>query len=185
MQPKQWVTIEEKASWSFFKGIAFLWLAIALVLAFAGISLLVSHTAFMSAFHHNSIEKKTAELMWRNYCAKPLHEVPSAQEIEQTMQRPLNCEWALATKDMDLVEQSLVDSNVQPLFHFSRLHLKRPWLAIAIMTSLYLASLVVPALAAFYYFREVRRRCELIQKSLNSEATIAQKVSLSKLLGRS
>ena len=88
----------------------------------------------MSAFHHNSIEKKTAELMWRNYCAKPLHEVPSAQEIEQTMQRPLNCEWALAKKDMDLVEQSLVDSNVQPLFHFSRLHLKRPWLAIAIMT---------------------------------------------------
>lgn len=166
---------------SFLWRVVGVWLVAGLVLAFAAISLLVSHTAFTSAFTHNVSERKTASLMWNSYCSKPLHEV-SLQQIETELGRSLDCKWAMATKDMNLVEQSVLDANIILLFNFSRFPLMQPWVVISMMGLLYLLSLVAPFLAAWYYFRETRRKIELQQKAFESKLTIAQRASLHRIV---
>jgi hypothetical protein len=172
---------------TFLYRVAAVWVGVGLLLAFAAISLLISHTAFTSAFIHNSGEKKTAELMWSGYCSKPLHEV-AVEQIEKELKRPLDCKWAAATRLMDVVEQSVVDSNIAPLLQFSRYQLKHPWTVIWTMAALYVTSLVVPFLAVRYYFRETQRRIAadfaLQQKAFAAELTIAQRASLRKILAQ-
>lgn len=166
----------------FFWRVIYAWVVVGLVLAFAGLSLLASHTAYTSAHAFNAIEKKTAEVMWNTYCVKALHQV-DLEQIHKELGRPLNCTWAGQTQGMDLVEQSVLDANIAVLVNFSRYHLIRPWVAISIMTGLYLASLVVPALAMWYYFRETKRRQALESKALQAEfATIAQRASLDRVI---
>lgn len=164
---------------SFFWRVVYVWLVVALILAFVAMSLLISHTAYVSAHAYNASERKVAEIMWSSYCSRPVYDVPLHQ-VEHELKRPLNCTWARLIKDMDLEHQSTIDSNI--IFNFSRLQLTRPWAVISIIATLFVLSLVMPFLAAWYYFRETRRKIELQQKAFSSTLTIAQRASLHRIL---
>lgn len=167
----------------FFWRVVATWAVVGLVLTFVGVQLLVSHTAYKSAFAYNAREQWTASLMWHSYCTKQLHEV-SAEECDRQLGRPLDCRWASTTHEMDIVQQSVQDAGVYWLSKFGHIHLLEPVGALYLMLVLYALSWVVPFVAAWYYFRETRRRIELAQKAFNSTLTTAQRASLHNILDK-
>lgn len=157
--------------------IIYVWIGLAGVLSFLGVSLLVNHTAFSGAYTLNTKERMVAESMWKNYCSKRLHEIALA-DVEQDLGRPLDCKWAEDTKSLNVIEKSVADANVWFLVNYSRYHLIKPWTVIGVVSFLFVLSWIVPFLFVAYYFRQRDQRIQLIQKAHQAGPLLKDRVRM-------